>query len=140
MDTLKVAKKYFRFSSNKLDELGNYLQEGRKESTGGFETWLGCRRGDKKSWNKMKTYNARDVVLLENVYLRLRPFIRDHVSMFKGNEVCTVCGSKDIQSRGYRMTKVGRYKRYHCQSCSSWTSGVYERNKKGESMTEDDES
>ena len=59
IDTLKVARKYFMFNSNKLDHLGNYLGVGRKVSTGGFETWAGCMRDDRKAWRTMIKYAAR---------------------------------------------------------------------------------
>lgn len=72
IDTLKVAKKYFKFDSNKLGELGRYLGVGNKAETGGFSTWLGCMNGDMDMWTKMIRYNRQDVILLEKVYLRLR--------------------------------------------------------------------
>ena len=36
VDTLKVARKYFKFESNKLGDLGEHLGLGNKEVTGGF--------------------------------------------------------------------------------------------------------
>jgi DNA polymerase elongation subunit (family B) len=51
IDTKKIAKKYFAFNSNSLNDLGEYLGLGKKVKTGGFELWLGCMSGDKRSWN-----------------------------------------------------------------------------------------
>lgn len=134
IDTLKVAKKYFRFNNNKLDELGAYLDEGRKAGTGGFETWTKCMEGDPKAWKRMKEYNARDVELLERVYLRLRPFIGNHpdLNMFNPRRstssfTCSTCQSTNTQKRGFQVTKAGRYQRYNCQDCGSWSSGPYEK-------------
>lgn len=62
IDTKKVAKKYFKFDSNKLDDLGDYFKIGRKLQTGGFNLWLGCLSNDKKSWNIMKEYNKQDTM------------------------------------------------------------------------------
>ncbi len=135
IDTLKVAKKYFRFNNNKLDELGSYLHEGRKAGTGGFETWTGCMEGDPTSWKRMKEYNAKDVELLERVYLRLRPFISNHpdLNLLSGTRTrsssfsCGTCQSENTQKRGFQMTKAGRYQRYSCSDCGSWSSGPYEK-------------
>lgn len=135
VDTLKAAKKYFRFNNNTLNELGIYLGEGRKAPTGGFETWTKCMAGDPKAWSTMKKYNIQDVDLLERVYLRLRPFIGNHPNLnmivapkVKTSEhACTVCQSVNTVRRGFAVTKAGRYQRYACNDCGSWSSGPYER-------------
>ncbi len=64
IDTKKVAKKYFNFNSNSLNDLGQYFKIGKKLSTGGFDLWLGCMAGDKASWKTMCEYNKQDVELL----------------------------------------------------------------------------
>ena len=75
VDTLKIAKKYFRFNSNKLDDLAQRLGIGRKLPHTGFPMWKGCMAGDKASWNLMEKYNKHDIVLLEGVYNRFLPWI-----------------------------------------------------------------
>jgi hypothetical protein len=135
IDTLKVAKKYFKFASNSLNELGLYLNEGKKAPTGGFETWTKCMAGDPVAWDRMKKYNVQDVDLLERVYLRLRPFIGNHPNLntiapvkLKTSEfACSSCQSLNTTKRGFSVTKVGKYQRYSCQSCGSWSSGPYEK-------------
>lgn len=125
IDTKKVAKKYFRWDSNKLDDLGQYLKLGRKMDTGGFELWQGCMNGDMKAWRKMLQYNKQDVILLEKVYLKLRPWMTNHpnVNILSGTEGCPGCGSKELQRRGIRVTRTSQFQRYQCQSCGMWCSG-----------------
>lgn len=134
IDTLKVAKKYFKFDSNSLDSLGSYLGEGEKIANGGFGLWTACMAGDLGAWKRMKDYNVRDVELLERIYLRLRPFMNgDHpdVNLVAGNfsrpQSCHICGSEHVQKRGYSFTKTGRKQRYQCSDCGSWSSGSFER-------------
>ncbi len=137
VDTLKVAKKYFKFNNNSLNELGKYLQEGRKAPTGGFDTWTKCMAGDATAWATMKEYNVQDINLLERVYLRLRPYIGNHPNLNlitppvvkKTEFACNSCQSVDTMKRGFSITKAGRYQRYQCQSCGSWSSGPYEKRK-----------
>ncbi len=126
VDTLKLARKHFRFPSNKLDDLGQYLGIGRKLPTKGKDTWLGCMEGDDKAWKIMKKYNAQDVVLLEKVYLRLRSWATTHPNLdsYKKNGSCPVCQSDKIQRRGWNVTKTGRRERIHCQDCGAWSSGT----------------
>lgn len=119
VDTLKVAKKYFAFSSNKLDDLGNRLGVGRKIKTGGFDLWLACLNNDPKAWASMKKYNKQDVLLLERIYLKLRPWITTHPHFSERLE-CTNCTSTNIQKRGKRVNKGGKFAQYQCQDCGSW--------------------
>lgn len=75
LDTLLMARKYFRFNSNKLNDLGKRLKVGRKAHTGGFDLWAGCMNGNKKAWKTMEIYNKQDVVLLEKVFNKLKPWL-----------------------------------------------------------------
>lgn len=148
IDTLKIAKKFFKFDSNSLGSLGLYLNEGAKINNGGFDLWVRCMAGDKEAWKKMKEYNIQDVVLLEKIYLRLRPYMgNDHpnVNLISGNSAndlaCNVCTSTDVQKRGYSYTKTGQKRRYQCSSCHSWSTGPFERTWKNgnKTITEDKE-
>lgn len=124
IDTLKVARKYFALNSNKLDDIGSILKIGNKAETGGFETWLACMRGEKRAWQKMLKYNKQDVVLLEKVYLKLRPWIDNHpgVNLYGKPESCPKCGKGPLHARGTRKTtKTGTYQRYQCQNCGGWS-------------------
>ncbi|MEK7111947.1 MAG: ribonuclease H-like domain-containing protein [Patescibacteria group bacterium] len=126
IDTLKVARSRFSFTSNKLDSLGEALDVGRKVKTGGFELWDGCINGDERSWRLMKKYNKQDVDLLEKVYLKLRPTMLNHpnVSVYNDdiNLACPNCGLSDYQKRGYRQTNSYWYNRYQC-TCGAWFNG-----------------
>lgn len=129
VDTKLVAKKYFKFESNKLDNLGKSLGLGEKLETGGFSTWLGCMAGDKNAWDKMIKYNKQDVVLLEKVYLRLRDWIVNHprITDKSINEACANCGSTHIQKRGTMRNKTTTLQRLHCQGCGAWHSVKIEK-------------
>lgn len=122
IDTLKIARK-FSFNSNKLDDLGRDLGLGRKLEHEGFPLWLKCREGDMKAWKRMKSYNKQDVELLEQLYLKERPWIKNHPNLDAFNHInttCPRCGSKDIQWRGEYKTQTNLYKRFCCKNCGSW--------------------
>ncbi len=125
VDTLKVARKHFNFNSNKLGDLGKTLKLGVKAQTGGFETWLGCMRGDPKAWAKMIKYAKQDTVLLEKVYLTLRPFMTNHPNrgIEHDGEICPTCGSTDLASNGIRHTQTMHYRRLVCQKCGANSKG-----------------
>lgn len=122
VDTLRIARKHFGFTSNRLNDLGNYLGVGQKAETGGFNTWKLCMAGDKKAWNKMKKYNIQDVKLLEEVYLKLRVWHGGPaLNVFDGKpDACPKCGSERIhQGMKYRATNTNLYQYFRCYGCGS---------------------
>jgi len=124
IDTLLEAKKALKLPSYSLDDMCNYFKIGQKIPTG-FGLWKGCMRGDKKSWVLMKSYNKNDVLLLEELYQKLKPYMKTHPNfgVYVGDEVCPRCGSKHLQRRGFARTLACIYQRMQCQSCGSWCRG-----------------
>lgn len=130
IDTLKVVKKHFGLNSNKLNDIGIYFGIGEKVDTGGFSLWKKCMAGDLNAWKLMKLYNKNDVILLEKVYLKVRPWISNHHSINVDTECkCGSCGSSNVQMRGYNYSKMGKSRRWQCNECFSWSSGKYEKKK-----------
>lgn len=130
VDTLKVARRHFKFDSNKLNDLGRYLKVGRKLPHTGSHLWFGCMHGDSRAWRLMRRYNARDVDLLEQVYLKIRPWATNHPSLTwhtRKHEDCPVCQSNDTIYRGWNLNRTGRKRRINCRDCGYWFSGPHER-------------
>lgn len=123
IDTYKVARKHFAFESNKLDDLGKMLKVGQKLSTGGFSLWKGCMSGDLNSWKTMKQYNKQDVILLEDVYYKLRSWNKNAPRINEDTSACYCCGSINTQRRGFNYTKAKKFHRIFCKDCSSWSQG-----------------
>ena len=123
IDTLKSARKFLSFSSNKLDYIGDISRLGNKIDTGGFDLWLRCLKGDQKAFKEMVKYCDQDVQLLEYVYLYLISFIKPHpnLNLFAIDDVnrCTSCSSDDIQYTGDYHTTVSIYDEYRCNCCGS---------------------
>lgn len=124
IDTKKVAKRYFNFNSNSLNDLGGYLQVGNKVPTGGFDLWLGCMAGNKKSWATMIEYNKQDVSLLEEIYTVFRPWMHNHPNVNILDEVtncCPACGSNKLVKEGFGFNANTKYQRYSCKKCGKWS-------------------
>jgi DNA polymerase elongation subunit (family B) len=128
IDTLKIARNKFAFNSNKLDDLGNFLKIGRKVKHPGFNLWLGCEKGDADSWKLMLKYNKQDVLLLEQVYLKLLPWITNHPNLTVLQDLtgCPNCASTHLQKRGIGFSNKTKLQRYQCMDCGAWTQGKYE--------------
>lgn len=128
IDTKMVASRNFKFPSNKLDALGEYFGVGKKLKTS-FSLWKGCLRGDQESIDNMEKYNKQDVVLLEEVYLKLRPWIRSHpnLGLYLNSDVsvCSNCASSELEllSEHSYYTQTGIYPTYRCKKCRALTRG-----------------
>ena len=118
IDTLTLARKNFRLFSSRLDHIAKVLGHDGKISTS-FDLWLDCYAGDPKALSKMLRYNKRDVILLQDVYESLRPYLRVAPSLL-ANGRCVPCGSTALQKRGFHRTRVNVYQRYQCQGCGRW--------------------
>lgn len=144
IDTKKVASRYFKFDSNSLNNLGAYLNLGAKVENGGFSLWDRCIQGDKDAWKRMAEYNIQDVLLLEKVYLTLRPFMENHphLGLLSGSDTessCPTCQSTEVIKRGFSITRTGKRQRYQCTSCGSWSSGKFEKSSLKSILVNDDE-
>jgi hypothetical protein len=118
IDTKTVAKKQFGFTHNSLDALSKLFGLGEKKKTD-FDLWVSCVDGDDKSLAYMEEYNKEDVRLLEDVYLKLRPWIKGHPNLGLYVEsdgvVCPNCGSEDVQWTGkFYFTQTGKYETFQC--------------------------
>lgn len=76
VDTLKEARRLFKFNSNRLGDLATHLGVGSKVKHEGFPLWLKCMRGDMLAWARMKKYNTGDITINERVYEKLLPWIQ----------------------------------------------------------------
>jgi hypothetical protein len=129
-DTLKQARKVAAFNSNKLNDLAQHFGLGKKAKHNGVETWLGCLKGDPVAWKTMARYNAKDVVLLEKVYKRLRPWGPHPDVTYKQvtkKPKCPACGSTKVEKRGWRPALTYRSRSYHCLSCGKYSQGEREK-------------
>jgi len=124
IDTKLIFKSIARYNTNKLDDLCQLLGLGQKIKTN-FDLWVGCINGDKKCWKDMVKYNEQDVLVLEKLYLKVLPWIKDHpnLTLWTGG-ICPKCGSREVQWRGYQVTSTRVYRRFQCTSCAGWGRSV----------------
>jgi hypothetical protein len=129
IDTLKVARNIFGFSSNRLDAINKQLGLPCKTETN-MKLWVDCMKGDEKALNKMEQYNRNDVAILEQTYIKLRPFIRGHVNLgvYEDKEYCCPnCASTKLELTDKQFTTQSIvYSVYRCKEC-----GALARSKKG---------
>lgn len=130
IDLLKTVRKQFRFTSNKLDYVCEVLGLGNKVKHKGMSLWVGCMDNDPASWVTMEEYNRGDVILLEDLYLKVLPWIPNHPNhglyiddLEEDEHICPNCGGNDAKPRGFAYTGTGKYQRYKCGDCAKWFRG-----------------
>lgn len=126
IDTKKVASGVFKFPSNKLDAIASYFGlEGKIQTE--FQLWIDCLKGKSEAIQEMETYNIQDVFVLEEVYMKLRPYIKSHpniaVYMDTNTQVCSTCGSTHLTKSGkFQYTNTGKFPLYRCE-CGALSRG-----------------
>lgn len=134
IDTLKMAKKSFAFTSNKLEYLTWELCKDKKLSHGkfpGYKLWKECLAGNEEAWEEMKEYNIVDVTSLEELYIKLRPWYPNHPLIFTPESpedyICPKCSGTHLQKRGKYVSRTGiKYQRYQCMDCFGWSKDRFE--------------
>jgi len=127
IDLYQVVKRQFRFISNRMDFVCQQLGLDGKTETGGFQLWSDVLEGDPEAQEKMIDYNIQDVICLEELYEKLKPWIPNHPNSAlyagpaNGERVCPTCGSTHVQRRGTAKTSTMVYRRYQCMDCKSWS-------------------
>lgn len=131
IDTLDIAKKEFRFNRNTLDNLAKELKVKHTKLTkrkfNGFSLWQECLKQNDEAWQEMREYNELDVIVLEEVYLKLRgwssvhPAITTATTTEDSKKRCPRCSGMVIRA-GFYFTNKGKYQRYRCLECGSWSS------------------
>lgn len=133
IDTLKIARRNFKLTSNKLNELGKLLGLGTKMDTGGMQLWIDViANKSQKAFDKMNAYCKRDIELLEKVYLKLRSWDKTHPNLNAGKELdkykCNACGSTKVVKDGNYITSFGIKQKFKCRNCNhSMSSLKYEK-------------
>lgn len=124
IDTFRHATKRFRLPSSGLNFIAKMLGLGKKDDTD-FQLWVDCMKGDTEALKKMDKYCKQDTKLLEDVYLKMRPYIQPHpnlgIYIESDVQVCPACGSDELESNGTYATTVNLYESYRCKCCGSQT-------------------
>jgi len=143
IDDTYYSTKEIYFDSHKLNDMGDYLDEGVKVEHGnGYEKWIDVMRGDTKALAEMVTYCDGDVELTRRIYNRTFPYTKTVLNKavwFNRPDACPKCGQDE------RPLIIRKYNQKHqpilqCPVCNAYpfTKGKSGIGKKtsGHPMTE----
>lgn len=118
IDTLKEARKGFRFNSNRLDYISKFTGSKGKLKTS-FDLWKDiCLKNCKTSLNYMVKYCKADVVELERVFGKLNKYIKPKTTIAEYKCECPECGERKIRLVRRNTSASGnRVIQIQCLSC-----------------------
>lgn len=125
IDTKQLASKNLYLSNNRLDNIAEQLTDKRKVDHEGWPLWVKTYHRDPDAMKRMSEYCKGDVIALDAIFRRLRPFAMNMPnhnlhSLSKVN-LCPACGSSRLKSYGWRSTSTQTYRRYNCMDCGAWS-------------------
>jgi uncharacterized protein YprB with RNaseH-like and TPR domain len=121
IDTLKIARREFYLESNSLSYLARYLKIDDKDET---PDWYKVFEGDVDEIKNCIEYNKQDVLVLEQIYLRLLNlgYIRNHPNLNviqQTTDCCKACGHDKLKEIGFEDKTTTRYKLLRCDNCNT---------------------
>lgn len=124
IDTKRLAKKYFGFTSNRLEYMTEKLnvkyKKQKHKKFPGHEMWTECLKGNRAAWREMERYNKYDVLALEELYKKLIPWdTAVNFSVYTGEDMVCSCGSREFKRNGFFYSSVGKYQRFKCTKCGA---------------------
>lgn len=117
------------FPSHKLDYVSQALGLEGKLGHTGFQMWTDVLNGDEKARRLFERYCKQDVVLTEKLYLEMLPYLKTQpiAALYTDDDAdivaCPKCGTETLQRRGFAFTRMGKFVRYQCTDCGSWSRG-----------------
>lgn len=130
IDTWRISRDNFKLHSNHLATIQEFLGCKHVKTGISFDDWLQAAHGNKKALRQVVEHCRLDVLVLEEVFLKLRPLMRVEPSrhLFTDDRgSCISCGSKKLQGRGFQVAKTRKYRRLQCTSCGKWQKVLSEQ-------------
>lgn len=121
IDTIKGARKYFNFPGNSLDAISHYGGGSGKLKTN-FDLWVAVDQGKPSALREMKKYCNVDVLTLEAVFQKMRPYMKAKTTIAGYRTDCPECGFENVRCKANRVSGAGvPYKQMQCQTIGCGT-------------------
>ena len=122
IDLLTVMRRNFKMMSNKLGYVTDAVGLETKLDTGGQALWNSVMQNDRAAWDKFRRYNIQDVVITEQLFTLLAPWIKSpHAGLWTGDmSSCYACGSTRLVAHGVTRSKTMAWPLTQCADCGAW--------------------
>lgn len=125
IDTWWIARRELKLHSNRLVVLQDFLGVENSKTPLKPDDWIQAAHGSKAALDYIVEHCRCDVLVLEEVFMRLRPLAKEEPnrSLFipSTEDNCPSCGSTHLTRQGYKVSRTRRYQQWQCQDCGKWT-------------------
>lgn len=119
IDLYYTAKHNFAFTSNRLASVREFLGTKTHKTALTKRIWRRAQAGHADALQYIVDHCRADVLVLDQVYEKLKPYIRQHPRVTGTKEGCRVCGGAQ-RSLGLRVTTtMGPRRRFICLKCGA---------------------
>lgn len=138
IDTWWIARRELKLHSNRLAVLQDFLGCASSKTPLKPDDWIQAAHGSKAALDYIVEHCRCDVLVLEEVFLKLRPLAKEEPNraLFFPSEIeiyCPSCGSGHVTRQGFKVAKTRRYQQWQCQDCGKWSKDVH-ADKEGRAM------
>ena len=132
IDTKKEHKRIAKTDTNKLDDIADFYELGRKLETK-KDLQKKVLQNDPAAQDEMERYNKQDVLLDEKLYFKERGWRkgRPYLNTILGKITsCKNCGGEHFHKHGLDYDGLTIYQRYRCLGCGANLRGIPDRETK----------
>lgn len=128
IDTWKIAASKLKLSSNRLNNIASVFGLDNKDKME-YKDWFKVIRSDEATMKKMVAYCKQDVIVLKQVYLKLREMYPAHPTLCIAekpdtkNPICPNCGGNHNKKNGTRMSGKQIKQMFLCNDCGTSHQG-----------------
>lgn len=120
IDLFYTSRGNFKFHNNRLQGVSETLRCPYSKTPVRADMWEDAMEGNPKAVGYVVAHCKLDVKILDWLYGRFKPYVRQHPQVTEDREACDACGGKMIMN-GTRVTlKKGRTQRWSCSGCGRW--------------------
>ena len=122
-DIMKQSKSIFRLPSYSMNYLAKFLGVQTKLQHGGLAMWdaiqYGTKKEGKKAMKMMLEYNIQDIIVTEQVFLKVRSYMKMHIHLGvmvgQAKTSCPSCGGSHVKLHKTTVTAAGTVQ--HIMKC-----------------------
>lgn len=121
IDTLSILRSEFKLLSNSLDNACAALGLTKKSDHLDIYFYEKIDNREPAALDRLEKYNKGDIIATIELYLKLRPWMKNHpnvIPMSQDITQCQRCGSKNTTRTGYFSPSVLVYRMYRCDDCN----------------------
>lgn len=125
VDLWVTARYQFRTGGgNRLAKWQDFLGIEDEKTPVKPSVWIKARYGHGPSLEYIYEHCRKDVEVLEEVFMKLRPWVKTeparHLFDPSVSGSCLSCGSPHLIAQGWRVSRTRRYRRFQCRDCGKW--------------------